>query len=186
MPPRPPRRRPWVLALTASVLLAAVAAGVAVDQRDVAAQWRAQAQALEAERDMLAVSVEELLDQVDEASAALRVSEADVTRLEARLRELAEEKARAEDTATTVRVERDAFRSVSEQIAGATTALDGCVDRLFELQRASVAAFNRSAAGEPVDVGPLNEQADQVAAFCDDARAAARRAGAAAERLAGP
>jgi hypothetical protein len=49
-----------------------------------------------------------------------------------------------------------------------------------------VAAFNRAAADETVDVEPLNDQATRTTDFCNEARAAAADAGAAADQLLGP
>jgi hypothetical protein len=180
------RRWPWIVIAVLAVGLALGAGSVAYQQRGVAAEWRDRAEALRLQRDEGLAREEQLLDQREELAALLTRSEADVVGLEGRLRALADEKAQAEDTATTVQVERDVFSEVTGRIVAATDALDGCVERLFELQTASVDAFNRSTAGEPVDVAPLNATAREVTASCNDARNAAAGAGAAADRLLRP
>lgn len=162
---------------------AVVASLLALDQRDVAAEWQARAVALEGQLDEVDAERQDVAGRLDETLDALTTSERDVGELEARVRTLADEKARAEDTATTVQVERDVFIELSELIAAATDSLDSCVTQLFELQTASVAAFNRAAADQPVDVEALNARAAEVTGFCDQARTAAADAQAAADRL---
>jgi hypothetical protein len=183
---RPRRRWPWVLAVLVLLAGVGVAAGVALDQRDVAAAWQDRALELEGQRDDAIGRGAALQDQLDEVASLLAVSERDVAQLEDRVRELADEKAQAEDTATTVQVERDVVLDVSQRIADATESLDRCIARLFELQSSSVEAFNRSAAGDEVDVAPLNAQAREVTDFCNDARSAAAAASTAADRLTAP
>ena len=184
----PPRRRRWPTVLLV-VLLVLVTAGaiiatvVAVDQRDVAAQWEERALALESQRDAVDEQRAQVADQLDAALGALATSERDVDELEDRVRTLADEKARAEDTATTVQVERDVFIELSELISDATSALDSCVSQLFELQSASVEAFNRANAGQDVDIDALNARAGEVTRFCNQARTAAANAEAAADGL---
>lgn len=183
-PPAKQRRRwPWVLALVVVLAAAGLAAGVALDQRETALQWQERAVALEAQRDDAMDRGDELEGQFDELVAVVEASESDVAMLEERIRQLADEKAQAEDAATTVQVERDVVVDLTNDIAAATDSLDACVDRLFDLQAASVEAFNQSAAGDPVDVEPLNAQARETTSFCNDARAAAARASAAAQQL---
>lgn len=162
---------------------AGIAGSVAVDQREVAEAWQDRALTLEDQRDGLVSDRDGLATQLERALDALDTSERDVVALEARVRELAEEKARAEDTATTVQVERDVFIELSELIAAATGSLDACVTQLFELQSASVEAFNRANRGQTVDVRALNARADEVTRFCDDARSAAASAQVAADQL---
>jgi chromosome segregation ATPase len=185
-----PRRRAsrvlLVLALLVAVIGGIVAGLVATDQRDAAGEWRARAETLEEQRDGLVDERDLLADRLDEALAALGTSERDVADLEERVRTLAEEKARAEDTATTVQVERDVFLELSELIGEATGSLDACVSQLFELQTASVAAFNRANLGQSVDVDALNDRADEVTRFCNQARSAAASAQAAADQLPRP
>jgi len=161
------------------------AAGVAWDQRETAEQWRERAEALAAQRDDALGRGEALQVQLEDVAELLAASELDVSELESRIRELADEKAQAEDTATTVQVERDVLADVSSQVASAVEALDACVTRLFDLQEASVAAFNRAAAGDPVDVEPLNRQAEATTTFCNEARSAAAAAASAADRIPG-
>lgn len=187
-PTAPPRRRRWPVVLLAGLLVLATGAAVAavlvaVDQREAAAAWQERAVALERQRDEVADDRAAVAEQLEDAVASLATSETDVAQLEDRVRALAEEKARAEDTATTVSVERDVFVELSEIIAEATGALDSCVTRLFELQEASVAAFNAAATGEQVDVDALNDRAAQVRGFCEQARTAAAEAEAAADQL---
>jgi chromosome segregation ATPase len=173
----------------AVVLLAALtttATLVAVDQRDTAAAWQQRAEVLEAEREAEAARGGELEQQLDEVVVLLGSSEQDVTQLEQRLRQLADEKAQAEDAAITGEVERELLVGVSGRVNDAVDALDACISRLFELQAASVEAFNRSAAGQQVDVAPLNAQATDTTAFCNEARRAAAQAGAAADQLLAP
>jgi hypothetical protein len=197
-PPVPPvgstiparRRWPWAVAVVLLVVVAATAAGVAWNQRQAAATWRDRAAGLEDQRDDARAEVVEqrrnLEDQLATLSDAVVTSEADVADLEERLRALADEKAQAEDAVVTGEVEREALREVSARVGGAVEALDACVTQLFELQEASAAAFNRAAAGETVDVEPLNDRANRTTDFCNTARAAAANAGAAAEQLLEP
>ena len=180
------RRWPWVIAVVLLGAVAATAVAAAIDQRDVAAQWQQRSAAAEAQLDRVLGQGEELELQLEEVAQLLDISETDVAALEGRIRELADEKAQAEDTATTVQVERDVFVDLSAQIVEATDALDACVRRLFDLQAASVDAFNRTTAGEPVDVEPLNAQARETTEFCNASRTAAARVSAAAEQLLRP
>jgi hypothetical protein len=182
---RPRRRWPWIAGVVLLLASTATLGAVAWDQRETAEQWRERAEALEGQRDDALGRGEALQTQLEDVAELLAGSETDVARLEDRIRELADEKAQAEDTATTIQVERDVLADVSTQVASAVEALDACITRLFELQAASVDAFNRSAAGEPVDVGPLNEQANTTTTFCNDARSAAAAAASAAERIPG-
>jgi hypothetical protein len=186
VPARIRRRWPWIVAVVVLVAVAGAAVAVAWDQREAAATWRDRAVGLEDQRDVALVRGGELEERLDELAAALATSELDVSELEDRLRALADEKAQAEDAVVTGQVEREALRELSTRVAGAVDALDACVTRLFDLQRASVDAFNRAAAGETVDVAPLNRQATDTTAFCNEARAAAANAGAAADQLLGP
>jgi hypothetical protein len=181
--PLPARRWPLTVGLVLALVLAAAGGGVAWQQREVAAGWRDRAVAMERARDDARGRTEALQRQLDEAGEVLAISEQDVAQLEERIRELADEKAQAEDTATTVQVERDVFVQLSTTVAGAVDALDLCVTQLFSLLDDSVQAFNDAAAGRPVDVVPLNAAKDATTAFCNDARAAAAGAGAAADRL---
>lgn len=179
------RRWPWVVAVLLLTAAAGTAGAVAWDQRETAAQWQERAEVLEDRRDEALGRGEALQAQLDDVADLLAASEVDVADLEERIRELADEKAQAQDTATTVQVERDVLADVSTQVASAVEALDACVTRLFDLQESSVEAFNLAAAGEPVDVGPLNAQADATTTFCNEARSAAADAAGAAERIPG-
>jgi hypothetical protein len=181
--PLPARRWPLTVGLVLALVLAAAGGGVAWQQREVAAGWRDRAVAMERARDDARGRTEALQRQLDEAGEVLAISEQDVAQLEGRIRELADEKAQAEDNATTVQVERDVFVQLSTTVAGAVDALDLCVTQLFSLLDDSVQAFNDAAAGRPVDVVPLNAAKDATTAFCNDARAAAAGAGAAADQL---
>lgn len=180
-----PRRWPWWLAIVLLVAVAGAAAAVAWDQRETAALWQERAEGLEDQRDDALGRGEALQTQLDDVADLLDSSETDVATLEQRIRELADEVAQAQDTATTIQVERDVLADVSTQVASAVEALDACVTRLFDLQESSVQAFNRSAAGDPVDVGPLNDQANEVTRFCNDARSAASAAASAAGQIPG-
>jgi uncharacterized protein HemX len=183
----PSARRPWPW-IVAVLLLAAVAAGaaaVAWHQRGVAAEWRDRAVALEEQRDEAAVANEVLRERIDEAVAVLELSEQDVAALEERLRQLGGEIAQVQDEATTIRVERDVLVDVSGEVRRAVDALDVCVTRLFDLLNDSIAAYNAAAAGESVDVDPLNAASRSTTSFCNDARSAAAGAAAAADRMLG-
>jgi hypothetical protein len=165
------------------LLLALVGAGIGVQQRQVAASWSERAATLEDERNDARARGEAFQRQLDEVADALAVSESDVGALEERVRELADEKAQAEDVATTTTVERDSLVELNGAIAGAVTALDGCVDQLFDLLGDAIDAFNRQGAGEPVDVDPLNAARTTATTECNDARQAAANAAATADRL---
>lgn len=172
-----------IVLLVLATVGAVTATVVAVDQRDVAEQWEERALALEAQRDTVDDQRAEVADQLEATLDALTTSERDVDELEDRVRTLADEKARAEDTATTVQVERDVFIELSELISDATGALDTCVAQLFDLQSASVEAFNRANTGQDVDIDALNARSGEVTRFCNEARTAAASAEAAADRL---
>ncbi|MEX0592373.1 MAG: hypothetical protein WD358_05785 [Nitriliruptoraceae bacterium] len=177
------RRWPWVLLALLSLAAAGVGGAIAWDQRQVAAEWRDVANQIEVQRDDALGRGEALQVQLDEIAFLLAASESDVVGLAERIRELADEKAQAEDTATTVQVERDVLAQVSNRIASAIQALDQCVDRMFTLQSSTVDAFNRMSAGEQVDVEPLNDQSQATTQFCNQARSAAAGAAAAAEQI---
>lgn len=187
---RPRRRWPWAVAVVVLLTATGAMAGIAWQQREVAATWRQRALGLEVQRDEARDQGAEqrrvLEEQLAVFADAVARSEADVADLEERLRALADEKAQAEDAVVTGEVEREALREVSARVGGAVEALDTCVTQLFDLQAVSVAAFNRAAAGETVDVEPLNVQASRTTDFCNEARAAAATAGAAADQLLGP
>jgi hypothetical protein len=181
-PPAPPSRvRRWPVVL--GLLVGLVGAGIAVQQRQVAASWSERAAALEEERDDARARGEAFQRQLDEVADALAVSEFDVGALEDRVRELADEKAQAEDVATTTTVERDSLVELSGAIAGAVTSLDGCVDRLFDLLGDAIDAFNRQGAGEPVNVDVLNAARTTTTTHCNAARQDAATAAATADRL---
>ncbi len=180
-----PRRWPWAVAVLLLLVVAGSASAIAWDQRETAAQWQERAEVLEDRRDEALGRGEALQAQLDDLADLLAASEMDVADLEQRIRALADEKAQAQDTATTVQVERDVLADVSTQVAAAVEALDACVTRLFDLQESSVEAFNRAAANEPVDVGPLNAQSEATTSFCNEARSAAASAAGAAERIPG-
>ncbi|MEX2324540.1 MAG: hypothetical protein WD576_02210, partial [Nitriliruptoraceae bacterium] len=170
---RPRRRWPWVVALSLALVMAASAGAVAWQQREVAALWQQRALAVEDHRDDALGRVEALQLQLDEVAELLDASETDLNELQERVRDLADEKAQAEDTATTVQVQRDQLVQLSNRIASAISALDQCVNRMGELHTTTVSAFNRVTAGEQVDVGPLNQLAQTTTNFCNDARSAA-------------
>jgi chromosome segregation ATPase len=156
---------------------------VGLQQRQVAASWSDRAAATAEERDDARGRAEALQRQLDEVAESLSVSETDVVALEDRVRELADEKAQAEDVATTTGVERDSLVQLSAAIAASITSLDGCVDQLFDLLGAAIDAFNRQGAGEEVDVGPLNADRTATTARCNAARQDAASAAATADRL---
>lgn len=158
-------------------------AGVAVQQRQIAASWRDRAQVTADDLDDARGRGEALQSQLDEVADALSTSEGDVAGLEERIRELADEKAQAEDTATTVQIERDVFLDLSSAIAGSVTSLDECVTDLFDLLNESIDAFNRQGQGETVDVGPLNADRQRTTDGCNDARSDAAAAAAAADAM---
>jgi len=174
------RRGARGLAMLLLVLLAAGGTAVAVQQRDVAAQWRERARILEGQRDEAIGRTEALGAQLDELADLVRGSTDDLTTLEQRLAELAEEKARAEDRAT---VTRDELATLAARVADAVTRLDRCVLDLLDLQRDTVDAFNRLNSGERVDVSPLNDRLAVVRAACVDAVNAGRAAAALAAQL---
>jgi hypothetical protein len=180
-PPARAGRRRWPLVV--GVFVALVGLAVGVQQRQVAAEWRDRATLVADERDDARGRSEAFQRQLDEVAAALATSEDDVVQLEDRVRELADEKAQAEDVATTTGVERDTLVALSGAIAGSVTALDTCVDEMFDLLNEAIGAFNRQGAGEDVDVAPLNEERARVAASCNSARQDAADAAATAEDL---
>lgn len=179
--PTRPRPRRWPLILGA--VLALIGAAVGLQQRQVAAAWQERAVALAEQRDEARGRAEAFQRQLDEAAEALAVSESDVVTLEDRVRELADEKAQAEDVATTTGVERDTLVQLSNAIAGSVTDLDRCVGQLFDLLGDAIDAFNRQGAGEVVDVGPLNAERTATTDTCNQARRDAADASATAERL---
>ena len=177
-----------MLLVLALLVGSAVLAGIALDQQQAAEQWRDRALLLEQQRDEALVVADDLdaeLDAagaiIDDAVGRLETSERDVSDLEGRLRALADERARAEDALLLGEAERDVLVELSTRVADAVDTLDVCVDRLLALQEASVEAFNAAATGQDVDVDALNQQADDTARFCTNARTAAAQAGAAAD-----
>jgi hypothetical protein len=182
-PPPPRGRRRLGTALVVALVLAVVAGGVAVQQRQVAVGWQQRAVAVEEQRDDARGRAEAFQRQLDEIADALALSESDVAALEDRVRDLADEKAQAEDVATTTTVERDTLVALSSAIAGAVTSLDDCVVQLFGLLNDAIGAFNRQGEGEVVDVGPLNEDRADTTADCNAARRDAADAAARADAL---
>lgn len=177
------RGRGGRVGVVVGLIVAVLAAGVAVQQRQVAAGWQDRAAVVEEQRDDARGRAEAFQRQLDEVADALAASETDVGALEDRVRDLADEKAQAEDVATTTTVERDTLAAVSAAVAGAVEDLDTCVVQLFGLINEAVDAFNRQGQGETVDVEPLNR--DRVAAneACNAARQDAAEASARADRL---
>jgi chromosome segregation ATPase len=171
------RRGTATLVLLVAAAVAGGGAGIAVQQRQVADAWRDRAVAVEAQRDEAIGRAEALGAQLDELGELARLADADLSDLEARLTELAEEKARVEDRAVVTRAE---LESLASRTADASRQLDRCVTDLIALQTDTIAAFNRLSAGERVDVEPLNARLIAVREVC----AAARQAGAAAAALA--
>jgi chromosome segregation ATPase len=167
--------------IAALVLVATGVAGgsvaVAVQQRQVADAWRDRATAVASQRDDALGRAEALAAQLDELGELARLTDSDLSDLEGRLTELAEEKARAEDRAVVTRVE---LETLARTTADASRQLDRCVTDLLALQSDTIAEFNRLGAGERVDVDPLNARLTEVREVC----AAARQAGANAAALA--
>jgi cell division protein FtsB len=178
-----PRRGRRVLGATLAVLVAAVGLGIGVQQRQVAASWQQRAEEAVTVRDDALGRVDALQRQLDEVADALAVSEMDVVELEDRVRELADEKAQAEDVATTTGVERDTLVELSSAIAGSIGSLDGCVDELFVLLNDAIDAFNRQGEGADVDVGPLNAARTTTTAACNAAKQDAADASLEAQQL---
>jgi chromosome segregation ATPase len=164
-------------------VLVAAGLGVGVQQRQVAASWQQRAQENADVRDDALGRVDALQRQLDEVADALAVSETDVVDLEDRVRELADEKAQAEDVATTTGVERDTLIALSSAIAGSIGSLDGCVDELFDLLNDAIDAFNRQAEGAEVDVGTLNAERTATTASCNAAKQDAADASLEAQQL---
>jgi uncharacterized protein YlxW (UPF0749 family) len=181
--PSATRRRRRHLPIVLAIVVALVAAAVTVQQRQVAAGWQQRAVALEEQRDDARGRAEAFQRQLDEIAEALAVSESDVAALEDRVRDLADEKAQAEDVATTTTVERDTLVALSSAVAGAVTSLDACVVQLFDLLNEAIGAFNRQGSGETVDVAPLNADRAVTTADCNAARSDAADAAARADRL---
>ena len=169
--------------MVVALVLAAVGAGVGIQQRQVAAAWQERAVALEEQRDDARGRTDALQRQLDEVAGSLAVSEDDVSSLEERIRELADEVAQAEDVAATTGVERDQLVALSAAVAGSITSLDACVSELFDLLDRTIDAFNRQGSGEVVDVGPLNAERTAATASCNAARSAAASASGDAQRL---
>jgi chromosome segregation ATPase len=184
-PVTPPteRARGGRVGIVVGLVVAVLAAGVAVQQRQVAAGWQDRAIALEEQRDDARGRAEAFQRQLDDIADALAASETDVAALEDRVRELADEKAQAEDVATTTTVERDTLVAVSTAVAGAVEDLDTCVVQLFGLLNDAVDAFNRQGAGETVDVEALNRERTAANETCNAARRDAAEAAARADRL---
>lgn len=180
---RVPRRWPWIVLAVVGLVAGGISVAVAADQRGTAAAWRDRAVAVEEQRDDASGRVTALQTQLDALAGDLTTSEADVQGLEDRLRTLAGEKAQTEDELVTGEVERDVLTELSVRVAEATSALDECVTHLFDLQQASVELFNASAAGQAVDVDPLNARSREVTGFCNDARTAVAEAAAAADAI---
>lgn len=165
------------------LVIALLAAGVALQQRSVADEWRDRALALELQRDEAVGRAEALSSQLDELAELQATTSSELDALTERLAELAGEKAEAEDRALVTETERDAAGRVAQQVASAVRGLDACILALLDLRAATVDAFNRVAAGRSVDVAPLNAQSDAAIALCNEARAAAAAAGSAASSL---
>jgi len=165
-----------------SALLAAAGAGSAIgwQQRQVAAGWQARAQVLEQQRDEAIGRAEALSDQLGELSNLVQLSGEDLATLEARLAELAGEKAQAEDRATLTREE---LRTLAARVEAAVRQLNSCADDLFALQSDTIDAYNSVARGTPVDVDPLNVRLTEMNVRCTAARQAGADAVALASRL---
>jgi uncharacterized coiled-coil protein SlyX len=180
--PLPAPRRRGSRALSVLVVLGLVGlavGGIAVgwEQREVAAGWRDRALLLEQQRDDAIGRAEALSDQLGELANLVQLSVGDLATLEERLAELAGEKALAEDRAT---VTREELRVLAATVESAVRQLNTCVDDLLTLQNDTVSAFNALAAGQRVDIAPLNDRLNATRERCD----AARRAGASAVALA--
>lgn len=176
-------RRGWRGWPAIGLVIALLAAGVALQQRWVADEWRDRALALELQRDEAVGRAEALSSQLDELAELQAATSTELDALTERLAELAGEKAEAQDRALVTEIERDAAGRVAQQVASAVQGLDACILALLDLRAATVDAFNRVAAGRSVDVAPLNAQSDAAIALCNEARAAAAAAGSAAASL---
>jgi chromosome segregation ATPase len=179
---RPRRTGRVARAALALVLLGAAVGGSAVgwQQREVAAGWQARAVILEQQRDDAIGRSEALSDQLGELANLVQLSVEDLATLEDRLAELAGEKAQAEDRAT---LTRDELRTLAARVESAVRQLNACADDLFELQAATIDAYNSVARGTPVDVGPLNQRLSEMTTRCTAARQAGEAAVALASRL---
>lgn len=181
--PRSPRGRGSTVLVIVALLVGLGGAGVAAQQRQVAAGWQDRALTIEEQRDDARGRTEALQSQLDEVAGSLSVSEDDVASLEGRVRELADEVAQAEDVATTTGVERDTLVALSSAVAGSISSLDTCVDELFDLLNEAIEAFNRQGGGESVDVGPLNADRTATTASCNAAKSSAASASSDAQQL---
>jgi hypothetical protein len=180
--PRHRRGRRGIRILLAIILIGATVGGGAVgwQQREVADGWRTRALLLEQQRDDAIGRSEALSEQLGELANLVQLSGEDLSTLEERLAELAGEKARAEDRAT---LTRDELRTLAARVDSAVRQLNACADDLFELQSATIDAYNSVARGTPVDVGPLNQRLAEMTTRCTAARQAGESAVALASRL---
>lgn len=102
-------------------------------------------------------------------SEALVASEADVTRLENRIDELANEKAQVEDDREVIRVERDVMVDLVDLTQTTGDWLDDCVSYMYELHDFQVQAFNDYVAYDIYpNVGTLNDLSETTFDFCSE------------------
>jgi len=176
------RGRTTARALLVIVLIGAAIGGGTVgwQQREVAAGWQTRALLLEQQRDDAIGRSEALSEQLGELANLVQLSGEDLATLEERLAELAGEKAQAEDRAT---LTRDELRTLAARVDSAVRQLNACADDLFELQSATIDAYNSVARGTPADVGPLNQRLAEMTTRCTAARQAGESAVALASRL---
>jgi hypothetical protein len=149
----PPSRRPGVAAVALAVLLVAAAVSAGVSFRNGRA-WERRAGQQATRADGAERRAAELSGQLD-------TSEATVDRLQGRLRDLADEKAQAEDQREILRVYAKRYRELTEVAGSVSAELSSCIGQLADAM---------SLIGNPYATGILSQAVSDCRTALDDSQ----------------
>lgn len=168
--PSPVRR--WALRVVIVLLGAAAGTGglLAYANYTSAQRWQQTAEANAARAERHAGQRDEALAASEEAAEALAASEADVRRLEGRIRELADEKAQVEDERQQLMLTAASYADLLGRVRVSADAVDTCVEYMAELNNRSTEAWNLMVQGGDPDIDALNQLRATTFDFCNTAR----------------
>jgi hypothetical protein len=152
-PPARPSRRPGIAAVGLALLLVAAAVSAGLSYRNGRA-WERRAGQQAARADGAERRAAELRGQLD-------TSEATVDRLQGRMRDLADEKAQAEDQREILRVYAKRYRELTEVAGSVSAELSSCIGQLADAM---------ALLGDPYATGILSQAASACRTALDDSQ----------------